>query len=74
SEKEINNRDISEIPHPTVLESMALFDDLTEVERDKVWFIHMNHTNPMLNPDSEESKAVLSKGYHIARFEDRFAL
>jgi pyrroloquinoline quinone biosynthesis protein B len=74
SEKEIDNRDISEIPHPTVLESMQLFEDLPSKEKNKVWFIHMNHTNPMLNPESEQSKLVLSKGYHIARFKELFVL
>ena len=74
SEKEIDNRDISEIPHPTVLESMELFDKLPAHEKDKVWFIHMNHTNPMLNPESEQSKLVISNGYHIARFKNIFEL
>lgn len=74
SETEIDNRDITEIPHPTVLESMELFDSLSSREKNKVWFIHMNHTNPMLNPESEQSKLVLSKGYHIARFKDIFPL
>jgi pyrroloquinoline quinone biosynthesis protein B len=74
SEKEIDNRDISEIPHPTVLESMQLFEDLPSKEKNKVWFIHMNHTNPMLNPESEQSKLVISKGYHIARFKELFVL
>lgn len=74
SEKEIDNRDISEIPHPSVLESMELFADLPSEEKNKVWFIHMNHTNPMLNPESEQSKLVLSKGYNIARFKKLFEL
>ncbi len=74
SEEEIDNRDISEIPHPTVQESMELFDDLPLKEKNKVWFIHMNHTNPMLNPESEESRLVISNGYHIARFKDIFPL
>jgi len=74
SEQEIDNRDISEIPHPTVQESMELFGDLSLREKNKVWFIHMNHTNPMLNPESEQSKLVLSKGYNIARFKKLFEL
>ena len=74
SEEEIDNRDISEIPHPTVLESMELFDKLPAHEKNKVWFIHMNHTNPMLNPESKQSKLVLSKGYNIARFKNLFEL
>ncbi|MGB5388116.1 MAG: MBL fold metallo-hydrolase [Eudoraea sp.] len=74
SEKEIDNRDISEIPHPTVLESMELFNKLPAHEKNKIWFIHMNHTNPLLNPNSAESKEVLSRGYHIARFKEIFPL
>lgn len=74
SEKEIDNRDISEIPHPTVIESMELFDKLPAHEKNKIWFIHMNHTNPMLNPESEQSKLVISSGYHIARFKNIFEL
>ena len=51
---------------------MALFNDLPEAERNKIWFIHMNHTNPMLYPESDASKEVLQAGYHIARMGDLF--
>ncbi len=72
--KEINNRDISEIPHPFVIESMALFNDLTSEEKGKIYFTHFNHTNPLLNPKSEEYKAVVSKGFHVASFLQEFEL
>lgn len=71
---EINNRDISEIPHPFVIESMALFESLSTIEKNKIHFIHFNHTNPLLNSDSEEARQVLQKGYRIAKFGDRFKL
>ena len=51
---EINTRKISEIPHPFVIESMELF--------------HFNHTNPLLNPQSKQSKNVIKQGFKIARF------
>ena len=72
--EEINNRDISEIPHPFVIESMALFKDLPPSEKEKVYFIHFNHTNPLLDPNSEQSKEVLKKGFNIARMKMRIAL
>ena len=50
--KEIN-RDISEIPHPLVTETIDLLSGLNKENRNKVYFIHMNHTNMMLDPDSE---------------------
>ena len=67
---EINNRDISEIPHPFVIETMELFKNQPEAIRNKIHFIHLNHTNPLLNPESKQSKEVLAKGFHIARIND----
>ncbi len=67
---EINNRDISEIPHPFVIETMELFKNQPESIRNKIHFIHLNHTNPLLIQESEQSKEVLSKGFHIARIND----
>ena len=64
--KEVNYRDISEIPHPFVIESMELFDSLNENEKNKIYFIHLNHTNPLLDKDSDQYKYVISKGYNVA--------
>ena len=71
---EIDNRDISEIPHPFVIETMQLFKNQPDKEKSKVHFIHLNHTNPLLNPDSEQSKEVISKGFNIARINMKFNL
>lgn len=64
---ELLGRDMSKIPHPFVSESMQIFDALPIQQRNKIWFIHMNHTNPLLNKNSPEAKLVQSKGYHIAQ-------
>ena len=64
---ELGNRDMSQIPHPFVSESMALFDHLEAEDKEKVWFIHFNHTNPLLDADSEQSRFVQEQGYNIAR-------
>ena len=66
-QKEINNRDMSEIPHPFVIESMKLFDDLEIKHKNKIYFIHLNHTNPLLNSNSKEYKYVVSNGYNVAK-------
>ena len=71
--KEIN-RDISEIPHPLVTETIDLLSGLNIENRSKVYFIHMNHTNMMLDPDSELSRLVLSKGFNIARLGQKLYL
>ena len=72
--EEINNRDISEIPHPFVIESMSLFSSLPTSEKNKIHFIHFNHTNPLLNPESKQTKEVLQKGYKIARLGNTIQL
>jgi pyrroloquinoline quinone biosynthesis protein B len=71
--KEIN-RDISEIPHPLVTETIDLLSGLNTENRSKVYFIHMNHTNMMLDPNSELAKLIISKGFNIARLGQKLYL
>lgn len=63
---ELGNRDMSEIPHPFVMESMALFEELPLVEKQKIMFIHFNHTNPLVR-ESDERKAVEKRGFKVAK-------
>ena len=63
---ELPGRDMSKIPHPFVTETMAALSTLSKEHRAKVWFIHMNHTNPLLNLNSEQAKVVRAQGYNIA--------
>ena len=60
------NRGMSQIPHPFVSESMELFTDLSSEQRNKVWFIHFNHTNPLLDSGSAASRLVQSRGFNVA--------
>ena len=64
---ELPGRDMSQIPHPYVAESMALFDELTDDEKSRVIFIHMNHTNPLLIDGSPEQAEVERSGFRFAR-------
>ncbi len=71
---ELGHRDMAEVPHPFIVESLQLMSDWPEAERDKVHFIHLNHTNALLDPASPESQAVEAAGCHVARYGDRFQL
>ena len=64
---ELPGRDMSRILHPFVSESMALFDELSDEEKSRVVFIHMNHTNPLLIDGSNEQALVKKQGYRFAR-------
>ena len=74
SAAEVGNRNIAEIPHPLVEESMKLFDSLSAKEKEKIMFIHFNHTNPLLNEQSEEARLLKSKGFRIAEIDLRIDL
>ena len=71
---EINYRPIAEIPHPFVIETLERLNELEQKDRKKVFFIHMNHTNPMLDPESEATKRVRALGFSVARIGDTFSL
>ena len=60
-------RDMSEIPHPFAQESMDLFSKLSDTNKQKVHFIHFNHTNPLLQEGSAAQKEVLKKGFNLAK-------
>jgi len=73
-EAELDHRPIDEIPHPLVKETVALLETSPNHLKKKVYFIHMNHTNPMLNPNSAATKWVLNQGFNIARKGQSFGL
>lgn len=73
-EKELPNRSMAEIPHPFVMESIERFKNLDKKTRKKVYFIHLNHTNPLLRVDGAERKRVESLGFSVAKKGQRFVL
>lgn len=69
---EIPGRDMSEIPHPFIIESM---DRLQNVKNKvEINFIHLNHTNPALNIDSKERSNIENNGFGVASTGQRFKL
>lgn len=71
---EIPGRDMSGFPHPFVSHSMERFKSLPDTDKNKIRFIHMNHTNPLLDPDAPERKTVTSSGFNIADEGEYFCL
>jgi len=68
SGEEISYRNISEIPHPFIIETLDLLSEIPDEEKQKVHFIHFNHTNPVLLEDSTAKDYILSLGYKISEF------
>ena len=71
---EIPGRDMSGFPHPFVSHSMERFATLPAGEKQKIRFIHMNHTNPLLNPGAPERAAVKKAGFDIAEEGEEICL
>ncbi len=65
NENELSDRDLNEVRHPLIEESVNLFNQ--HPQKDKIHFIHFNHTNPVLKPDSKEHIKVIQSGFQIAR-------
>jgi len=71
---ELPGRDMSEIPHPFIVETMLLLEDLPDSERAKVHFIHLNHTNPILDKNSQEYGDLHKAGFHTCEKNKIFLL
>ncbi|GLR15533.1 MBL fold metallo-hydrolase [Portibacter lacus] len=63
---EISNRNMKEIPHPFVVESIKKFSDLPALEKAKIHFTHLNHTNPLIDKKSTSYKSVYLNGFNVA--------
>jgi pyrroloquinoline quinone biosynthesis protein B len=71
---EIPGRDMSAFPHPFIAHTMERLASLPPEERDKVRFVHFNHTNAALLPDSDARKTIEKNGFHVAEENERMGL
>jgi len=62
---ELPNRKISEVPHPMVTETMNLFANEDRKTKSRIYFIHLNHTNPLLW-DKKVQDDVKKEGFNLA--------
>lgn len=62
---ELNNRKIEEVPHPFIEETMALFIGEALSTRNKIHFIHFNHTNSVMW-DKKLSEVIEKKGFVVS--------
>jgi len=72
-EGELPNRNMSEIPHPFVAETINLFSPLPATEKRKIKFIHFNHTNPLIL-EGPERMAVKNLDFDVATEGERIVL
>ncbi len=63
----------NEVPHPPVVDSLERLGNLSGKDLE-VFFIHFNHTNPLLIPKSNEIKLLLDSGGRIPIEGQQFLL
>ncbi len=68
------NRPMSEVPHPFVSETMSLLKSMPRKERSKVYFIHFNHSNPLVQDNKQKLREVRQKGFRVAARDLRLNL
>lgn len=71
---ELPGRDVTQIGHPLVVDTMDLLEPRVHAGTLEVHFIHLNHSNPALDPDAPEREKIESRGFHIAQQSQRIAL
>jgi pyrroloquinoline quinone biosynthesis protein B len=74
SSAELPGRNMSEIPHPLVEETLERSKNWSSETRQKIILTHFNHTNPLIQDESLISRTILSLGLRISRVGDRFVL
>ena len=63
---EVAARAMNEIPHPFVEESIQQFSTLSDIDKKKIYFIHLNHTNPLLDKKSLPFAELRKKHFSVA--------
>lgn len=63
---EAPGRDPREVPHPPITTSLERFSTLPAAIRARIRFIHLNHSNPALDPRSEAAARIRAAGMGLA--------
>ncbi|MCG3182971.1 MAG: Coenzyme PQQ synthesis protein B [Planctomycetes bacterium] len=65
SRDELPGRDLREISHPFITDTLAKFADLAQGRR--IILTHFNHSNPVCDPASKEARSVQAAGFELAQ-------
>jgi pyrroloquinoline quinone biosynthesis protein B len=63
--QELPRRNLNKIGHPFIVDTIRLLSSLKKEDKNKVNFIHLNHTNPAVNK-TKTKEFIHKKGFQIA--------
>ena len=74
SADELPGREVASIGHPLIAHTMDLLEPVLGAGGLEVWFTHLNHSNPALEPGSDATRAVTERGFGIVRENQDFPI
>ena len=74
SPDELPGRDAASIGHPLITTTMDLLQALVDRGRTEVFFTHLNHSNPALDPHSEARRQIETRGFRVLDEGQEFPL
>lgn len=67
-------RNMSVIPHPFTTETTTLFENESLETKQKIYFIHFNHTNPTIRDNHPLKDSIQNLGFNFAKEGSNFYL
>jgi len=67
-------RPMKDIPHPFIVETTKLFENESLDTKSKIYFIHLNHTNPALKENHPLKDSIQNLGFHFAKEGSKYSL
>jgi len=74
SPAELPGRDLSKIGHPFIRNSMDLLEGVIRPNKIQVYFTHLNHSNPALDPEGTAYKEIEGRDFDLAAEGQEFTL
>src|SRR6185295_16000868 len=74
SPDELPDRDVTKIKHPLVTQSMDLLEPLVKAGKVRIYFTHLNHSNPALDAEGAARKAIEARGFRVLQEGEVFEL
>ena len=74
SPDELPDRDITKVKHPLITQSMDLLEPLVKAGKLRVYFTHLNHSNPALVPGGPAQKAIEARGFRVLAEDEEIGL
>jgi pyrroloquinoline quinone biosynthesis protein B len=74
SPDELPDRDVTKIKHPLITDSMDLLESLVKSGKLRVYFTHMNHSNPALDMNGAARRSIEARGFQVLDEGEEFIL